>query len=234
MRYIITEQQYNFLINEGAYNSEIAKIQQKLVDKGYYLGKYGPNLNGVDGILGSMTKRSYEKEYGKELKLSTPESPVSDINTDNTYGGGLDAILIGGLDYRDGDLDIDTQVKKFEANSNKKNVKGFRYNTPTSTILNFLKSNPNVPVYMFSAGCTKSNDISQSPYVDKNKIFIIEPFASSSTTKQIVQSAVSNGVPAKNVFVGPNSSRGAGVVDGASPSNANTHWDALKQVASIT
>ena len=87
---------------------------------------------------------------------------------------------------------------------------------------------------MFSAGCTKSNDISKSPNVDKNKVFIIEPFASSPTTKQIVQSAVSNGIPASNVFVGPNSSRGANVVNGASSSKAKTHWDALKQVASLT
>ena len=226
MRYIVTEQQFNFLINEIKFDPEVAKIQQVLVDKGYNLGKYGPSNNGVDGKMGELTKKAYEKEFGKKLKDSEPSSKSND--------GDTNAILIGGLDYRSGDLSIDSQVEKFKENSKFGNVKGFRYNTPTSTILDFLKSNPNTPVYMFSAGCTKSNDISKSPNVDKNKVFIIEPFASSPTTKQIVQSAVSNGVPASNVFVGPNSSRGANVVNGASSSKSKTHWDALKQVASLT
>ena len=226
MRYIVTEQQFNFLINEIKFDPKVVKIQQVLVDKGYNLGKYGPNNNGVDGKVGELTKKAYEKEFGKKLKDSEPSSKSND--------GDTNAILIGGLDYRSGDLSIDSQVEKFKENSKFGNVKGFRYNTPTSTILDFLKSNPNTPVYMFSAGCTKSNDISKSPNVDKNKVFIIEPFASSPTTKQIVQSAVSNGIPASNVFVGPNSSRGANVVNGASSSKAKTHWDALKQVASLT
>ena len=226
MRYIVTEQQFNFLINEIKFDPKVVKIQQVLVDKGYNLGKYGPNNNGVDGKMGELTKKTYEKEFGKKLKDSEPSSKSND--------GDTNAILIGGLDYRSGDLSIDSQVEKFKENSKFGNVKGFRYNTPTSTILDFLKSNPNTPVYMFSAGCTKSNDISKSPNVDKNKVFIIEPFASSPTTKQIVQSAVSNGIPASNVFVGPNSSRGANVVNGASSSKAKTHWDALKQVASLT
>ena len=226
MRYIVTEQQFNFLINEIKFDPKVVKIQQVLVDKGYNLCKYGPNNNGVDGKMGELTKKAYEKEFGKKLKDSEPSS--------KSNNGDTNAILIGGLDYRSGDLSIDSQVEKFKENSKFGNVKGFRYNTPTSTILDFLKSNPNTPVYMFSAGCTKSNDISKSPNVDKNKVFIIEPFASSPTTKQIVQSAVSNGIPASNVFVGPNSSRGANVVNGASSSKAKTHWDALKQVASLT
>jgi len=227
MRYVITEEQFKFLINEISFDPEVEKIQKILVKKGYDLGKFGPNQDGVDGKMGSLTKKAYEKEFGKKLDSPTKSEP-------NHENGDVDAILIGGLDYRSGDLSIDAQVDKFKENFGSKNVKGFRYNTPTSTILDFLKSNPNTPVYMFSAGCTKSNDISKSPNVDKSKVFIIEPFASSSTTKGIVQSAVSNGVPASNVFVGPNSSRGAGVVSGASSSNAKTHWDALKQVASLT
>ena len=152
MRYIVTEQQFNFLINEIKFDPKVVKIQQVLVDKGYNLGKYGPNNNGVDGKMGEITKKAYEKEFGKKLKDSEPSSKSND--------GDTNAILIGGLDYRSGDLSIDSQVEKFKENSKFGNVKGFRYNTPTSTILDFLKSNPNTPVYMFSAGCTKSNDIS--------------------------------------------------------------------------
>jgi hypothetical protein len=227
MRYIITESQYSFLIGESRFDPEVAKIQKVLVDKGYNLGKYGPKKDGVDGILGPLTRKAYKSEFGDKTTTTEPESKIQ--QTISNVSGDYDGVLIGGLDYRDGDLDIDSQVQKL----GKRNIKGFRYNTPTSTVLEFLNSNPNIPVYMFSAGCTKAYDISQSPNVDKNKVYIIEPFASSSTTKQIVQSAVSNGVPAENVFVGPNSSRGANVVSGASSSNAQTHWDALRQVGSI-
>jgi hypothetical protein len=228
MKYIITESQYNFLINESTFDPEVAKLQKVLIGKGYYLGKYGPNKDGVDGILGPLTRRAYQKEFGNKVDTPNPESNITH-NVNNVVGN-YDGVLIGGLDYRDGDLNIDAQLQKLGKN----NIKGFRYNTPTSSILDFLNSNPNIPVYMFSAGCTKAYDISKSANVDKNKVYIIEPFASSPTTKQIVQSAVSNGVPAQNVFVGPNSSRGADVVSGASPSNGQSHWDALRQVGSIT
>lgn len=147
---------------------------------------------------------------------------------------GVDAVLVGGLDYRSSDYPISQQVeilkKGFGGN---KNVKGFRYNTPTSEILNFLSKNPKVPIFLFSAGCTKAKELSNSSNVDKKNLFIIEPFASSQKTTNIVQSAVSNGVPASNVFVGGSSGRGAGVVNGASSSNSSSHWGALTKVGSM-
>ena len=106
MRYIVTEQQFNFLINEIKFDPKVVKIQQVLVDKGYNLGKYGPNNNGVDGKMGELTKKAYEKEFGKKLKDSEPSS--------KSNNGDTNAILIGGLDYRSGDLSIDSQVEKFK------------------------------------------------------------------------------------------------------------------------
>jgi len=224
MKYILTEQQYNFLIKEIAFDPEVAKIQRVLIKK-YDLGKYGPNKDGVDGKLGPLTKKAMEKEYGKSMEQSILK---------NRPTGFFDAVLIGGLDYRNGDLSIDQQVQKLSTSLGMQNVKGFRYNAQTSDILSFLKDNPNIPVYMFSAGCVKAKDISSSQYVNKSKIYIVEPYAKSERTKQIVQSAVSNGVPSKNVFAGPNKSRGDDVVNGASFSNARTHWDALGRVGLIT
>jgi hypothetical protein len=114
-----------------------------------------------------------------------------------------------------------------------KRVKGFRYNASTSEVLNFMGGNPGIPVFLFSAGCTKAYDLSKSPNVDKDKLYIIEPYAVSETTKSIVRSAVSNGVPASNVFVGGSQGRGKGIVDGASDSNSSSHFGALTTVGSM-
>jgi len=50
-------------INDKEY---VKSIQQKLVDNGYDLGKYGSNKNGVDGVYGSITKNALDG-YNKGL-----------------------------------------------------------------------------------------------------------------------------------------------------------------------
>ena len=148
-------------------------------------------------------------------------------------GSQYDAILIGGLDYRAGDYKIDKQVELLKKTyGSTKNVKGFRYNTDISTILDFLSKNPKIDVYMFSAGCAKAEAISKSKHVNPARVFIIEPYSISARTKAIVASAVNNGVPAQNVYVGPNAARGKGTVTGESSSNSADHWGALKMYKS--
>jgi len=148
--------------------------------------------------------------------------------------GSYDAVLVGGLDYRSSDQPIDQQVELVKKGlGGDKRVKGFRYNASTSEVLNFMGGNPGIPVFLFSAGCTKAYDLSKSPNVDKDKLYIIEPYAVSETTKSIVNSAVSNGVPASNVFVGGSQGRGKGIVDGASDSNSSSHFGALTTVGSM-
>jgi hypothetical protein len=145
-----------------------------------------------------------------------------------------DAVLVGGLDYRSSDKPIDQQVELVKKGlGGDKRVKGFRYNASTSEVLNFMGGNPGIPVFLFSAGCTKAYDLSKSPNVDKDKLYIIEPYAVSETTKSIVNSAVSNGVPASNVFVGGSQGRGKGIVDGASDSRSSSHFGALTTVGSM-
>jgi hypothetical protein len=148
--------------------------------------------------------------------------------------GSYDAVLVGGLDYRSSDQPIDQQVELVKKGlGGDKRVKGFRYNASTSEVLNFMGGNPGIPVFLFSAGCTKAFDLSKSPNVDKDKLYIIEPYAVSETTKSIVRSAVSNGVPASNVFVGGSQGRGKGIVDGASDSRSSSHFGALTTVGSM-
>jgi hypothetical protein len=148
--------------------------------------------------------------------------------------GSWDAVLVGGLDYRKGDYPIDEQVRILQKGyGTSKRVKGFRYNTSTTEIINFLRKNPNIDVFLFSAGCDKADALAQSGVVDLNKMYIIEPYAASSGTKGRVRSAVSQGVPQSNVYVGSSSGRGKGVVSGASSSGSSSHWGALTSVGSM-
>jgi hypothetical protein len=148
--------------------------------------------------------------------------------------GSYDAVLVGGLDYRSSDFPVDQQVELLKKGfGSDKNIKGFRYNAYTSDVLNFMSQNPGIPVFLFSAGCTKASDLSKSPNVDKDKLYIIEPYAVSDTTKSIVRSAVANGVPSSNVYVGDSQGRGQGIVDGSSSSNSSSHFGALTTVGSM-
>lgn len=219
------------ILTEG-YNQKVADIQRVLIKKGYYLGSYGPNGDGIDGKLGPLTKRAYQKEFGKSIETVLNQSFIKpqdkpQQSNKTSVKSSYDAVLIGGLDYRDGDYSIDQQVRLLKTSFNG-NIKGFRYNASTTDILNFLKENPRIYVIMFSAGCRKAKDISGSPNVDLNKIIIVEPYAVKGNSA--VVDAVSNGVPANHVFVGSNSARGKGVVSGAVSSQASSHWDALKYI----
>ena len=41
-------------------NQEVIEIQKKLKEAGYNLGTYGPNKDGVDGVMGNTTKLAYD------------------------------------------------------------------------------------------------------------------------------------------------------------------------------
>jgi hypothetical protein len=90
-----------------------------------------------------------------------------------------------------------------------------------------------VSIFLFSAGCRQAGYLSSSPYVDKNRLYVIEPYHSGGETSRSVQKAVGDGVPSRHIFVGPNSSRGLGIVNGASNSNSNSHWNALISVSGM-
>lgn len=153
---------------------------------------------------------------------------------ETTSSGSWDAVLVGGLDYRKGDYPIDEQVRILQKGyGTSKRVKGFRYNTSTSEIINFLRKNPNIDVFLFSAGCDKADSLASSGVVNLDKMYIIEPYAASSGTKSRVQSAVGQGVPQSNVYVGSSSGRGKGVVSGASSSGSSSHWGSLTSVGSM-
>jgi hypothetical protein len=154
--------------------------------------------------------------------------PTTTKDSENSSTGG-DVILLGGLDYRSGDLNITQQADKVKSKLSGKNVLGFRYKDLNGA-LNAIKENPNSYVILFSAGCNYSSQIANA-MEDKTKLFIVEPYAPSSGVVKTVNSAVSSGVPSSNVITGPNKPRGAGIVSGATKTPSNfDHWGALEFV----
>jgi len=224
------------VIRIGHMGDVVKKIQQMLVDIGYDLGKCG-----VDGLFGKRTKmaiESFQEKGGLTLSSSIDKNTLNKLNnpgemknTETKKSG--DVILMGGLDYRKGDLSITQQVESLKSNLGGKNVIGFRY-TELSNVINAIKENPDAYVVLFSAGAGFSSQVSKQ-MKDKTKLFIVEPYVTSPNTKKSVQDAVSNGVPAKNVIAAPNNTnRGGGAVAGSTntPSDMN-HWGALKYVGSL-
>ena len=205
----------------------VRKLQLFLKKTGKYnLGKSGKNYDGVDGLYGKLTDSACRKEFGKSFKPNKPKITINKPTSANK------AVLVGGLNYRPGDKSTSEQTSIL-SNAIGQPVKGFNYNDSNDNILRYLESNPGIPVFLFSKGCEKAFVLSNSSYVNKNQLYIIEPFAIDKGTKNIVNMAVNNGVPARNVYVGKNSSRGYGVVNGTSDSNAKRHWDAISSVGDM-
>jgi len=266
MNIILTENQFNKIAKKMLYESyifdpEVEKIQNELKGK-YYLGNFGPKKDGVDGLLGSLTKKAmmkeikknptlkdkyekllkkhgFEKDYDYDKKaLKSKDGEIlgkSDVKITKGIGGDSSnvVILMGGLDYRPGDYKIDSQVDILSKGlGSEPKIIGYRYNDLQS-VLNSIEEYPDAKVVLFSAGCKHANKIAQM-IKNKENLFIVEPYSESSTTKNSVQSAVSNGVPQKNVIVGPTSGRGMNVVDGATKTPKNTnHWGALEFVGTM-
>jgi hypothetical protein len=151
----------------------------------------------------------------------------------------FDAVLVGGLDDTSrGYKTISDQLEIFKKGyGTDKNVKAFPWSTPVATITSFLKDHPKVPVIMFSKGCEYADKIAAVKGINKNRIYIVEPWAVGAGTKKIVQDAVASGVPPENVYVGPNTSVGKGVISNPSDTNfkgtRTSHWDALKIVGEV-
>ena len=137
-----------------------------------------------------------------------------------------DVILMGGLDTRKGDKNIEEQVNLLKKNTNKKNIIGFRYNDILG-VKKILEKQPNIIVVLFSAGASYSSTIS-------NKLFIVEPYASSSNVKKSVKDALSMGVPNKNLITGNSSSRGNGIIEQSTKTPKGLgHWEALEFVGNL-
>ncbi len=220
--------------------SDILTLEQKM-EKGVYNASVAKSTKQEKGEFKASSPassgKSAKQEKGEFKSSSNSAKPEKGNNTTNNQvntAGGFAAILVGGLNYREGDKSTSTQESILKNAIGGMNVKSFDWNASTESILSFLSANPKIPVFLFSAGCKKAGALSESNNVDVNKIYIIEPFyEAGGETARSVQKAVSNGVPSKNVFVGPGASRGNGIVSGSASSQAKDHWDALVSVGGM-
>ena len=145
--------------------------------------------------------------------------------------------LLGGLDYRSGDKNIDEQVALLKKGSNLE-VKGFRYNNSKGLISAINESNKPMYIVLFSKGGQYSNEIAKAMKSKDYPLFylyIVEPYAKSTNTSTSIKSAVELGVPNKNVIVGESSSVGKGVVNNTTdtPYCSPLHWCSLEMVGNI-
>ena len=176
-------------------------------------------------ILTVETNMNLQQNIRRILREETKSEIVSEKPK-------FDVILMGGLDYRKGDLNISQQVEVLKRHSSKKNIIGHRYNQ-FSEVQKSISQNPDVIIVLFSAGCSYASNIA-SLIKNKKNLFIVEPYASSNKTASSVQNAVAKGVPTTNVITGPVRQRGLDVVSGATktPKGIN-HWGALEYVGNF-
>jgi hypothetical protein len=113
--------------------------------------------------------------------------------------------------------------------------------TQVQSVRSILAQHPKTPVYLYSraAGPDVLNALMNDPNVDKQKLFLIEPYfgENGDATRNAVLRAISNGLPVANVFAGPIPNRGGGnrIIPGSSlVPPVNTHFQAPTYVAGVT
>ena len=153
------------------------------------------------------------------------------INENTLSGSRYDVVFVGGLEN---DMGLSSQTNLLNRGLGGKNIKSFSHGAPTSSVLEFMKQNLKLPVYLFSAGCKKAADLSASPYVNKYKLYLIEPYLASKITMNIVKQAISNGVPTSNVFSGPYPGRGLGINGSTKTPKGYDQYGALTFAAAET
>ena len=145
-------------------------------------------------------------------------------------------LLLGGLDNRSGDKNIQEQVELVKKGiTNNMDVLGYRYND-LDGILNAISQNPDYSVMLFSAGASKSKQVAQKVKEvsgSLDNIYIIEPYHKGGTATKSVREAVEIGVPEKNVITGTYDAVGKGIVENSTqtPKCSPSHWCSLTEVA---
>ena len=145
-----------------------------------------------------------------------------------------DAILVGGLDDRAGDYNINQQVELFKKGfGSEKKVLGLRYTTTASQVLQKMANSPKVYVILFSAGNRRAVGLVGSELIDKSKLFLVEPYTESENTRREILTAVSRGVPVTNVYAGPGDARGGAITGASKTPTGVDHWGSLSYVGGV-
>ena len=89
------------ILLEAQVDPEVEKVQRILLNRGYYLGNTGPNHDGIDGVLGPLTKNAYQEYYkkpyptehaqhlakSKNIIIAEPPFPTHDNSVCVVFGG---------------------------------------------------------------------------------------------------------------------------------------------------
>lgn len=176
----------------------------------------------------------FEEQQRENQEGGTPQpSPDEDEEGGETESKtDIDAIFVTGLTDN---ISFTNQVNTFKtAYGTSTKIESFRHevsNVPS--IISTLKANPKIPIFLFSAGCARIDKLIDNPNLDKTKVYLIEPYTVSNV-KNIVESAIDKGLPARNVFVGPATSRGSNIArDTTKVPTGTGHLGALSYAANL-
>lgn len=103
------------------FNSQIKELQSFLKDKGYYIGKFGSNKDGVDGKYGPLTKAAHEA-FKEEIspdqflvkKTDMAQKYIGDVD-DKTLKNEFNFHLIpdGNNNYRSAQIPVKINEKNY-------------------------------------------------------------------------------------------------------------------------
>jgi hypothetical protein len=119
-------------IYPGSTKEQIKSTQKLLVEKGYDLGKYGVDKNGIDGIYGPKTTKALE-DYNKKVDSEQAYSLIRKYNQENFLKKAPDNPNFFYINSDDGIKDVQTnyqkmgylnpEIKNFDLNFDEKNLK---------------------------------------------------------------------------------------------------------------
>jgi len=117
---LLNEQEQKFEISYK-FNPEVESLQKELVNKGFYIGKFGKNKDGVDGKYGPFTKAAHEAylkgmtpdEFkGKRAEMAqTYIGEVNDSTLVNEFN--FHPIPLGSNNYRSAQIPVILNGKDF-------------------------------------------------------------------------------------------------------------------------
>jgi hypothetical protein len=146
------------------------------------------------------------------------------------------AILIGGLDNRTDkngkliDKTISEQISLLQSASGLNNILGLRYNTSDNEIKKTIETNPNFPVVLFSKGCERTHLVLSCKGVNRNKVFVIQPWAGNEGMMSYYNRL---DIPKNQIYVGKSPSTGNGIVGATRCPEGMGHWESLPAIGGM-
>lgn len=95
---VLNEQRALPTLSRGQKSDEIKQIQLALIEKGYDLGKTGPNKDGIDGDFGKRTQNAV-KDFQKRMKLN-PTGQIDQMTRNYLFMGSTVGIRPSFMDPR--------------------------------------------------------------------------------------------------------------------------------------